>query len=341
MSDSPRRRPRLLRLLLIIGLLVCVPLAGLCGWMVVMPGDSFEGPAPALDEGERAVRTELERHVRMLGETMGERHDLRPEAYARSASYIESEWRDMGYRVDRQTFRSAGKREIDAVNLSARRIGREHSDELVIVGAHYDSARGAPGANDNASGVAALLALARRYADVDTSRTLVFVAFGNEEPPHFGDDTMGSYVFAREIDGATVTGMISIETIGWYDDTPGSQRYPSPFDWFYPDRGNFIAFVGDLGARDFVHDTITTFRRTATIPSEGLAAPDVIPGVMWSDHRSFRGIGAPALMVTDTAPFRDNAYHTADDTAARLDYERMTRVVSGLRAVIDDLVRGG
>ena len=129
--------------------------------------------------------------------------------------------------------------------------------------------------------------------------------------------------------GAAPRAMFSLETVGLYSDEPGSQHYPPLIGSLYPDRGNFIAFVGDLQPRGLVRETIGSFRAAATLPSEA-RAPASVPGVTWSDHRSFAEIGLPALMVTDTAPFRDPHYHRESDTAERLDYERMARLVAGL-----------
>jgi Zn-dependent M28 family amino/carboxypeptidase len=213
----------------------------------------------------------------------------------------------------------------------------------IVVGAHYDSAQGAPGANDNGSGCAALLELAHRLKDFKPApgRKLRLVLWVNEEPPYFQTEQMGSYVHAQSLDdaGRKVDAAISLETLGYYRDEPGSQHYPAPFDRLYPDRGNFVAFVGDLGSRGLVRRALGTFRSHAHFPSEGVSAPGFIEGVYWSDHWSYAQIGAPALMVTDTALFRYPYYHTGQDTPDRIDYERLARVVEGIDAVVRDLAR--
>jgi Zn-dependent M28 family amino/carboxypeptidase len=150
---------------------------------------------------------------------------------------------------------------------------------------------------------------------------------------------MGSWSWAQRAQerGEDVRAMLSLEMLGYYDDAPGSQHYPAPLRLFYPDRGNFIAFVGDLGARALVRKSISAFRKHAAFPSEGLAAPSFIPGISWSDHWPFRKHGFAAIMVTDTAFNRYTHYHSPTDTAEKLDYERLARVTLGLTGVLRDL----
>jgi Zn-dependent M28 family amino/carboxypeptidase len=202
-----------------------------------------------------------------------------------------------------------------------------------VVGAHYDTVPGSPGADDNASGVAVLIELAAMKMPVR------LVAFANEEPPYsFGPD-MGSWAWAKRARdrGEPIRAMFSLEMLGYYRDTAGSQRYPAPLGLFYPDRADFIAFVGDLGARGLVRRSIGAFRKSAAFPSEGVAAPAFIPGVTWSDHWSFRRHGYPAIMITDTAFYRYPHYHLPNDTPDKLDYERMARVTLGLAAMLNEL----
>jgi Zn-dependent M28 family amino/carboxypeptidase len=210
----------------------------------------------------------------------------------------------------------------------------------VIVGAHYDTAPGGtPGANDNASGTAAALALASRLAGARHRLPIRIVLFANEEPPYYRGRTMGSLQYAAGCRkrGEDVRAMLSLETIGFYSEEPGSQHYPPPLHLLYPDRGNFIAFVGNLASRALVRDAVQRFRTHARFPSEGAALPDALPGIGWSDHWSFWQFGYPALMVTDTALFRDPNYHERSDVVENLDFERLARVVAGLQRVIEEL----
>ena len=213
----------------------------------------------------------------------------------------------------------------------------------MVVGAHYDSVLGSPGADDNATGVAAVLEIARACASLRWPRTLRLVAFVNEEPPFFLGGDMGSLRYARRLreEGRNVVAMLSLETIGYYSDRPGSQQYPFPFRFFYPERGDFVAFVGNIASRDLVRRTVASFRSQAGFPSEGLAAPGWITGVGWSDHWSFWQQGYPAVMVTDTAPFRYPHYHAGTDTPEKVDYERLSRVVAGLTDVVGELAGAG
>jgi Zn-dependent M28 family amino/carboxypeptidase len=302
-----------------------------------MPGKSFSGPLPPVTAAQQSLAEELRRDVTHLAGEIGHRDTEHPEALARAAEFIEGEFRTAGLEPRRQGYEADGQ---TVFNLDAEVKGR--SDEVVVVGAHYDSVRGAPGANDNGSGVAAVLALARRTGRERPKRTLRFVAFVNEEPPYFQTEKMGSLVYARacKARGERVTAMISVETIGCYSDEKGSQHYPVPLNMFYPSVGNFVAFVGDSGSAELVKRVVGTFRQRVAFPSEGAAVPGFLEGVGWSDHWSFWQCGYPGVMVTDTAPFRYAWYHTVGDTPDKLDYERTARVVEGLEIVVRDLLEG-
>jgi Zn-dependent M28 family amino/carboxypeptidase len=224
-------------------------------------------------------------------------------------------------------------------NIEAEIRGTERPEENVIVNAHYDSVSGSPGANDNASGVAALLELARNFKDLGPKRTLRFVAFVNEEPPYFQTEEMGSRVYARRSRerGENLVAMISIETIGYYSVAENSQVYPFPFSLFYPCTGNFIGFVGNTSSRTLVRRAIRVFREDTAFPSQGVAAPGWLTGIGWSDQWSFWKEAYPAIMITDTAIFRYPHYHKRSDTPDKIDFDRMTRVVSGISRVLLDL----
>ena len=213
------------------------------------------------------------------------------------------------------------------------------ADGAVIVGAHYDSVSGTVGANDNATGVAATLELARWLQGSHLRRTIRFVFFVNEEPPYFQTGQMGSRVYARKLkhDGVPVSAMISLETIGYYSDAPGSQKYPPLLNLLYPSHGDFIAFVGNSKSRDVVRRATRAFRESAKFPSEGIAAPANWPGIGWSDQWSFWQEGWPGIMVTVPLHFGIPYYHTSFDTADKVDFDRMARVVDGLRNVVASL----
>jgi len=328
-------RKAVVRLGILLGLLL---LLMVWSWlsMIRMPLQSYRGDLPALTEQEISLRDQLRRDVRVLGEEIGERNVYRPAEFERTVRFIEESFTQSGYTVRRHSYQVSG---VDCPNLEVEIRGGDQAGEIVVVGAHYDSVGGCPGANDNGSGVAALLALARSLAGSAPGRTIRLVAFPNEEPPYFWTSQMGSLVYARACRerGDRIVGMLSLETIGCYSDAPGSQKYPAPLGFFYPSEGNFIAFVGNYASRKLVRRSITCFRREVKFPSEGAALPGAIPGVGWSDHWSFWQADYPALMVTDTAPFRYPEYHTAQDLPGKLDYDRMTRVVAGLEIVIREL----
>lgn len=293
-----------------------------------MPGRSFRGTPPPVDA---QLHDSLKRDVRALA---FERNLYTPEAYEKAAALIERWLRESGYAPARETF------VIDrfpCANIVAELRGA--SDEIVIVGAHYDSVDGSPGADDNASGVAAMLAIARHFTGAQPKRTIRFVAFANEEPPFFMSAQMGSFVHARGARerGERITAMLSLESIGVFNDAPRSQQYPVMLDHVYPATANFIGFASNIASRPLLRRCLEAFRRTASIASEGAALPESVPGIAWSDQWSFWRHDFPAVMVTDTALYRNACYHTEEDTPETLDYERMARVVEGLVSVIGDL----
>jgi hypothetical protein len=318
--------------------LVCVTSYVL--WTTSMPGASFRGPLPPLTPAQRALAARLREHVTVLAGTIGERTVERPSQLRAARDYLVDQFgsfaRDKTALVKLEPL---GARGGNADNVIYELAGTEAS--VVIVGAHYDSAEGSPAANDNGSGVAALLELARHFSSAPTKRTLRFVAFANEEPPRFKNDGMGSLMHARNAQhrGDRVSAMLSLETLGIYSDAPGSQKYPWPVGLLYPDRGNFVAFVGNLASRSLVRSSIAAFREHTAFPSEGAALLASFPGIDWSDHWSFWQAGYPALMVTDTAVYRDATYHTRSDTPEHLNYEALARVVSGLEGVVRELAQ--
>lgn len=327
-------RTRLVSLGLVFALFAAPVLALL--WMTAVPGNSFAGPLPALTEQQVGLAGRLRGHV----ETIAARphNPGHPEAFEAAALHIEASLAASGYAIERQSFDGGTARNIAAT----LRPADSHAETLVI-GAHYDSAFDAPGANDNASGTAAVLELARLLADLrgKAPARIRFVLFANEEPPFFKTNRMGSLVYAEQLraSGEQVRGMWSLETLGYYSDRPGSQRYPFPLSMLYPDTGNFVAFVGTTGSRDFVRRTVGAFRANAAFPSVGGTAPGFVQGIDWSDHWAFEQSGFPALMITDTAPFRYPYYHSKADTPDKLDYARLARVVIGLEAVVRALER--
>jgi Zn-dependent M28 family amino/carboxypeptidase len=278
----------------------------------------------------------LRAHVEALAGEIGERNVFRPRALADAADFIAREWRRQGYEVAPQTYDCQG---LPCANLEIARRGTRRPEEIVLVGAHYDSVLGSPGADDNASGVAALLAMSRRFAEAAPARTVRFVAFVNEEPPLYFTRDMGSDVYARaaRARGDDIRVMLALETIGYYSGAAGSQHYPPFFRFFFPGRGDFVAFVSNLRSRRLLRRTVRAFRAGSDFPVEHLATPGLVPGAAWSDHRSFWRQGYRALMVTDTAFYRYPHYHSPDDTPDKLDYGALARVAEGLASAVETL----
>jgi Zn-dependent M28 family amino/carboxypeptidase len=299
-----------------------------------MPGKNVSKAAP-LSRDEVALREELRADVQKLAGEIGERNMWRYPQLNAAADLIEISLSHAGLQPRRDSYELHGQA---CHNIEAEIPGV--SQKIVLVGAHYDSVFGSPGANDNGSGVAALLALARRFAGKSPQHTLRFVAFVNEEPPYFLSGQMGSFVYASRCKGRgdRIEAMISLETIGYFSDAPHSQTYPAPgLGIFYPTVGNFIGFVSNVHSRALLRRVIGLFREHGKIPSEGAALPAFIPGVSWSDQWSFWRNGYCGIMITDTAPFRYPHYHSSTDTPDKLDYDRFTLVVSGMEKVIADL----
>ena len=279
---------------------------------------------------------ELRRSVRELT-ARGQRNVLNAPAYHAAAAWIERSFQEAGYATTIQKFIVDG---VECRNIVAELPGAGAGAEIVVIGAHYDSVFGSPGADDNASGVAGLLAIARELRNTRPTRTLRFVAFANEEPPHFTTAAMGSYVYAKacRARGERIAAMISVEAIGYFDSTRGSQTYPAFLGALYPDTADFIAFASNIRSRGLLDRCLKTFRDHAEIASEGAALPEAVPGIGWSDQWAFWQFGYDAIMVTDTALFRNPHYHASHDLPDTLDYERMALVTEGLIAVVKALV---
>ncbi len=277
----------------------------------------------------------LSQHIRILSEEIGERHFENPGSLERTADYIEQEWIAAGLKPVRQSYADNTYH-----NIIAEIRGSKQPDEIIIAGAHYDTVWLSPGANDNASGVAAMLELSRNLVNLKPERTVRFVAFTNEEQPFAGSDEMGSIIYARQLhqQGESVIAMYSLEMLGYYSDKPGSQSYPAPLSWFYPDQANFIAFVGNIQSGRLLWQSLNAFRRHSDFPAQGLIMSErLVPDIRRSDHASFWDTGYPAVMVTDTAEFRNIHYHTAGDVMRTLDLKKMAGVVAGLSMMLAEL----
>ena len=319
---------------ILIAILLAIALATL-----TLETDSA-APAPDL-----SVR--LRTHVEAIASQ--EHNTATPRALEQAARHIEATLEGYGYRLRRQEYETGGQkvRNIE-VSVSNTAPGAK-PERIFIVGAHYDSARGAPGANrsgnDGGSGTAAVLELARLLKTMQPSRgtEVKFVFFVNEETPSQSANAMGEEVgsmqHARDLkkNGHNVEEALILETIGRYSQARNSQKLPPGLEKHYPSTGNFIAFVGTLESSALVRQALAAFKAQSDFPAKGLAAPAHVMGVTLSDHSSYNRQGYPALMITDTAFLRYPYYHTAQDTPDKLDYASMARVVKGLARTMESL----
>ena len=279
----------------------------------------------------------LKEVVNTLAQEIGVRSYRDPSQLGCSADYITRQFDSFGYPVVNQSFRFQGN---DYRNIIAELRGSSAPESILVIGAHYDTVRTTPGADDNASGIAGLLGLARHFSDKPLRKTVRFVAFSLEEPPAYRTRNMGSYHYARSLKEGNelVEGMICLEMIGFFGDRKGSQHYPFPFmNLVYPREGNYIAMVGNRASRNFTRRTATHFTRATDLPAVTLNAPALVIGIDFSDHWSFNKFGYPALMVTDTAFYRNPHYHQSTDLPETLDFDRMDKVVQGLVGVMNAL----
>ena len=289
-----------------------------------------------LDSPPEQIRNRLKEHVQYLAGEIGERNSFRYENLERARSYIEQSLAETGYSIGNDVYQVEGR---EYRNVIGEKKGLSSPEKILVVGAHYDTAPDTPGADDNASGVASLLELARLLYSESPALTLRFVAFNLEEPPYFRTPNMGSRVHARRCreKKEPIAGMISLEMVGYYDDRPGSQHFPLPLmSWFYPERGNFITLAGNFRSRHLVGKMADLLSEQDQIPVESVALP-LLPGTGLSDNWSFWKEGYPALMITDTAFFRNANYHRTSDLPSTLNYEKMAWLVLGLAQALVQL----
>ena len=284
----------------------------------------------------------LRQHVDVLAELIGPRHTGRPTALASAATYIERQFVAMGDEVERQMYEVEG---TTVANLIVERRGDRRPDAILVLGAHYDSIPETPGADDNASAVAVLIEAARLLQGRHGQRTIRFVAFACEEPPHFHTDTMGSQVYARRcrMRSERVLGMLCLEMVGYFTDEPKSQETPIEIPrwlrWILPHRGQFLAAVGNLRSLSLAWRFHRGFKRCSRLPLFSVCLPESIHEIRLSDNSSFWDQGYPALMLTDTSFLRNPHYHQNSDRADTLDYNRMAQVTWGVAGGLIRLAR--
>jgi Zn-dependent M28 family amino/carboxypeptidase len=290
---------------------------------LAMPGKSYSETPPPLTQTQRLRQDDLKKMVQKLSGEIGIRDDR---------SGLDQTLRVIAPLLpQQQDYQAKG---VTYQNRSLEIRGQTKPDEIILIGAHYDTVAVSPGADDNASGVAALISLSKQFEQVKFAKTVRFVAFAQEEL-----GLLGSRAYAERSKqlNENIVAMLSFDMLGYYTDQPGSQAYPVPVGNLYPDRGNYLAFISNLKSRDLLRSTIQSFRKSAALPSEALALPELIKDIGRSDHAAFWKAGYPAILVTDTASFRNPHYHQPSDRSETLDFDRLTRAVDGIATIIEDL----
>ena len=292
----------------------------------------FTGSGTYVPPGKtEKLEAALLEHVKKLSVEIPKNSRSSYDSVKLSAEYIRGEFKKAGYRSAYQEYKinNMSFRNISAIKEAANK-------RLIIIGAHYDAYFN-PGADDNMSSVAVLLETAKAAFDLDPSYSVNFVAFVNEEPPNFRTDTMGSYVYARNLkeEDADLEGAIILECVGFYSDKPASQTYPPLFGFFYPNKGNFLALISNFSSSKFAGTVEKAFKGSTSLPLKKAVTFDFVPGVDFSDNWGFWKVGYPAVMLTDTAFFRNPNYHSSHDTFETLDYQKMSEIVTTLTHFIE------
>ena len=331
-QSQRKRRRRLARIMLVLCLILAT--LGVLAWFwITQPLFS----QPQMGQTISVDPARLETDVRELSEKLLPRDQTHPSNLDRTAAYIRARLAETGGRLSEQPFTISGNTYRNVICSFG-----PQSNERIIVGAHYDSYHEYAAADDNASGVAGLIELARLLSHTNLPLQVDLVAYTLEEPPYFGTAHMGSVMHAQSLlkDGVKVKAMLSLEMIGYFSDAPDSQSFPlSLLRAFYPSRGNFIAVVGSLGEGGMARRVKRAMIGSSSLPVYSISAPRFVPGIDFSDHLSYWKAGYAALMITDTAFYRNHNYHTANDTAEKLDYQRMAMVVAGVYGAVIDLSR--
>ena len=336
-SDPPGARWKRIGVAIAL-LLLTVPALGY--WYMIKCEGVWEGPR--LEESEAfdldAMKAQMEEDVAYL-QGLGPRNSMSEAEYAQlrvCEAWVKERWESQGYPVRVQSF-SVDQR--DYANLEIELAGTTSPSKIIVVSAQYDTLPDSPGANNNGSGMAVLLQLSALLRHYSPDKTLRLVAFVNEEDPFFGTEKMGSYQYAMRSHERRedVEFMLSLDALGIYKDEQGTQSLPFPFSLFYPDRGNFLAFIGNLPSRRHVIVATRGFRKGSTFPIRAGVVPEWVEGAGWSDHLSFWKFGYPAIQVTDTGAFRAASHTTSEDTMEKLNFDALSRIVVGMYGSIIEL----
>ena len=310
--------------------LACILLASssvAAGCMHRSPGTLYESSTEPLSVHQSRLCEEMRHDVEELSVNIGPRHAGRTLSNVLAAErWIMDQIKASGVELRRDEVDIGGR---SVANIEASFPGVEHPDEIIVLGAHYDTVFGSPGANDNASGVAMLLATARRLGDAPLGRTVRIVFFVNEEYPFSGGIQMGSRLYAERCRarGDNIVAMIGVDSVGYYTSAPGSQNYPAFIGALFPSKGNFIAFGSNRDNQQLLDHVIAIFQEQCRFPAIGVATD--MKAVGRSDHASFWWQGYPAIFMSDTSEYRDPNYHRPTDTADQLNYDELARLADG------------
>lgn len=299
-----------------------------------MPG--ADSSCPRVEANQSEVASRVARHVEYLAGRLGPRSADQPTALAEAATYVEEQLRGLGWHTSRQPVGP----QPGYYNVIAEAAVLPPTNQVLVIGAHYDTVSRSPGADDNASGVAVLIEVARLVPPSD-GRPVRLIGFTNEEAPLGRTELRGSLVAATESRrrGERLLGMLALESVGYFSEEPGSQRHPTPLGWLFPNSGNYLAFVGNASSRSLLHQSIAAFRATSSVATEGLVmSPDLVRHIRRSDHAPYWDQGYSAVMVTDTAEFRNPHYHEPSDLPATLDLQRLAEVAIGIASSVECLI---
>lgn len=299
-------------------------------------GESYSGELAPLTQQEQELKADLVKHVTALSTKIGERHFLIYKNLHASAEYISAIFQYYGYKPKFDAYRFEIR---NFVNIIAEVKGTKIPNKIVVVGCNYDTVQASPGADYNATGIAAILELSRYFKEHPPAYTLRFVAFTNKEPPFMYTRNMGSvkYAFSLREKNEDVVAMYSLEGLGYFSNKRYTQRYPYFMGFFRSDVANFIAFVTNYNSQELLTESLAIFRLHNKFPSQGIAAPDFISSINASDHWAFWGAGYHSLMITDTMFYRNENYYRESDTIKTIDFDNFTRVVVALRKMLENL----
>ena len=309
-------------------------------WYMVRCKGDWQGK-PLEEQGSidlAAIKKELISDVVYM-QGLGPRNSENPIAYEqlrKCKEWIVQKWQSQGYSVRCYEFSIDGR---EYYNIEIEIQGTIAPSEIIIISAQYDTLPDSPGANNNGSGMAVLFQLSKLLRDYRPQRTLRLIAFVNEEDPFFGTEKMGSYIYAKRAfeKKEDIKVMLSLDAIGIYKDSVGTQKLPFPFSLFYPDRGNFLAFIGNLTSREYVKKVTAAFKKGSSFPIEAGLAPEWVEGVTWSDHSSFWKFGYPGMQITDTGAYRSASHTTKEDTMEKINFDALSRITVGMYSVAVDL----